>query len=146
MLTLVFIKTYTKSAKKNVGMDHLLVVIGSVHERIHGVLRPGTIAVVGIGNGGVKRSALGGMGLCLAYCVVVLVMSVLLISVSGFSFTAAFDKMLAAVDGMKPNVSGINPIVGFRPFSTLSGLMFYFSVLVKELRVFPCLLLLSPRL
>lgn len=144
-MLLAFYNTYTNDANNKVGVSHLLLLTGSIHGRLRLCLRPGTMGGVGVSKGTISRRIVHTAGVCVVICLVVITTSVFVVDFSRFSLMAGFATMIAALGGINPNLSLVNPAKGFKVFSPLSGLILSFSVLTNQLRLFPVLVLFLHR-
>ncbi len=77
------------------------------------------------------------------YCAVVMA-SMLLISLDGFSLETNVTAVLACLNNIGPGLDMVGPMGNFYPFSDFSKLVLSFDMLVGRLEIFPMLILFAP--
>ena len=77
------------------------------------------------------------------YCVIAL-LTVMLLSLEGFSFETSVSAMLCTLNNIGPGFGKVGPTGNFGVFSTASKLLIIFDMLVGRLEIFPILLLFAP--
>ena len=84
---------------------------------------------------------------CLVYLSVYFltaVISVLVISLNGFSFEENVTGVISCMNNIGPGLGMVGPAGNFASFSDLSKLAFSFDMLAGRLELFPVLLLFYP--
>lgn len=79
----------------------------------------------------------------MAYLAILLV-SLLIISIDGHSFTTNFTAVIASLNNIGPGFADVGPTKNFGFYSPLSKLILIFDMLAGRLEIFPMLVLFSP--
>jgi trk system potassium uptake protein TrkH len=74
-----------------------------------------------------------------------MVISTLLVSIDGESFTTTFTAVLACFNNIGPGLDAVGPTCNFGDLNVLSKLVLIFDMLAGRLEIFPILILFSPR-
>jgi trk system potassium uptake protein TrkH len=75
--------------------------------------------------------------------VIIIIASVLLISLDGFSTTTNITAVLACFNNIGPGLEAVGPSCNFAAFSPLSKLVLIWDMLAGRLEIFPILVLFS---
>ena len=74
---------------------------------------------------------------------VIFIVSVLLISIDGFSSTTNISAVLACFNNIGPGLEAVGPTCNFSGFSVFSKIVLSLDMLAGRLEIFPILALLS---
>ena len=121
----------------------ILICKGTLREIRH-VLRPKSVNVIRLDGEPVAedvvRSAIG----YLALFVLLLVSTVILISVDGFSFETNMTAAIASLNNIGPGLKEIGPMGNFSCYSSFSKLLLSLNMLFGRLEIIPMMVLFSP--
>jgi trk system potassium uptake protein TrkH len=145
LLLLMLTGSCAGSTTGGLKMSRVILICKGTLREIRHVLRPKSVNVIRLDGEPVAedvvRSAIG----YLALFVILLVSTVILISVDGFSFETNMTAAIASLNNIGPGLSGVGPAANFADFSLLSKLVFTFDMIAGRLELFPMLLLFLPR-
>ena len=79
----------------------------------------------------------------MAYLAILLI-SLLIISIDGHSFTTNFTAVIASLNNIGPGFADVGPTKNFGFYSPLSKLILIFDMLAGRLEIFPMLVFFSP--
>ena len=106
-------------------------------------MHPNRVQVVRNNGAVVEEHVLDNTNAYLAAYVVIFIVSVLLISVDGFSATTNISAVLACFNNIGPGLEAVGPTCNFSGFSVLSKIILSLDMLAGRLEIFPMLVLLS---
>ena len=121
----------------------MLLVLKSLGRNIRQVINPRRVQVVRNNGRTVSEQVLDNTNAYLAAYVVIIVISYLLLSLNGFSFTTTFTAMLTCFNNVGPGLEGVGPTCNFSGFSDFSKLVLIVDMLAGRLEIFPILALFS---
>ena len=76
---------------------------------------------------------------------VILVLSILIISLDGFSIGTNLTAVLSCFNNIGPGLEAVGPTCNFSEFSILSKLVLILDMLAGRLEIFPILILFKPK-
>lgn len=77
-----------------------------------------------------------------AYCAIMIV-SVLLVSIDGFSITTNISSVIACFNNIGPGFDAVGPTCNYAGFSVFSKIVLIIDMLAGRLEIFPMLVLFS---
>ena len=80
----------------------------------------------------------------MAAYIIIFTVSVLLVSLDGYSMTTNFTAVAATFNNIGPGLEGVGPTANFGFYSSFSKLVLTFDMLAGRLELFPMLLLFAP--
>ena len=123
----------------------LLLILKSFARNIGRVQNPQKVAVIRINKKPVdERIVTATMAYLCAYVLIVLT-SVLLISIDGFSVTTNISAVLACFNNIGPGLEAVGPTQNFASFSLFSKIVLILDMLAGRLEIFPILALFSKK-
>ncbi|MBR2325223.1 MAG: TrkH family potassium uptake protein, partial [Clostridia bacterium] len=123
----------------------LLLILKSFARNIGRVQNPQKVAVIRINKKPVdERLVTATMAYLCAYVLIVLT-SVLLISIDGFSVTTNISAVLACFNNIGPGLEAVGPTQNFASFSLFSKIVLILDMLAGRLEIFPILALFSKK-
>ena len=121
-----------------------VVLTKAGHRNIKRMLRPRSVAQVHIdGQLASEDMIQNAYSYLSAYCAIIL-LSMLLIAIDGFSLETNITAVLACLNNIGPGLDMVGPTGNFSHFSGFSKLVLSFDMLVGRLEIFPMLLLFVP--
>jgi len=143
LLGLMMIGACAGSTGGGFKIARLLLVLKSLRRNIHKVMRPNRVQVVRSNGQVVEESILDNTNAYLAAYVIIMVVSVILISLDGFSTTTNISAVFACFNNIGPGFEAVGPTCNFSGFSVFSKLILILDMLAGRLEIFPVLVLLS---
>ena len=121
-----------------------VVLTKAGHRNIKRMLRPRSVAQVHIdGQLASEDMIQNAYSYLSAYCAIIL-LSMLLIAIDGFSLETNITAVLACLNNIGPGLDMVGPTGNFSHFSGFSKLVLSFDMLVGRLEIFPMLLVFVP--
>ena len=144
LLGLMMIGACAGSTGGGMKVARVLLLFKSLRRNIRQVLRPNSVHVIRSNNQVVDETVVANTNAYLAAYVIIMVISVVLISLDGFSPTTNISAVFACFNNIGPGLEAVGPTCNFAAYSTLSKLVLCFDMLAGRLEIFPILALMSP--
>ena len=143
LLMLMVIGACAGSTGGGIKVARILLLFKSLRRNIRQVMHPNRVQVVRNNGTVVEEQVLENTHAYLAAYVVILIVSVLLISIDGFSTTTNISAVMACFNNIGPGLEAVGPTCNFAGFSAFSKVVLSLDMLAGRLEIFPILILLS---
>ena len=143
LLGLMIVGACAGSTGGGIKVARVLLIFKSLRRNIRQVMHPRRVQVVRINGAPVDEKVLDNTNAYLAAYVIILVVSILLISLDGFSAGTNLSAVLACFNNVGPGLETIGPTCNYSGFGVLSKLVLIVDMLAGRLEIFPILVLLS---
>ncbi len=120
-----------------------LLMCKSLRRSVRQIVHPRKVEVVTSNGQPVEEKVLQNINAYVAAYVIILIASILVVSLDGFSFTANFSAVLSCFNNIGPGLAEVGPMSNFGNYSVLSKLVLSFDMLAGRLEIFPILILFS---
>ena len=121
----------------------VLLLFKSLRRNIRQVLHPKKVQVVRTSGRVVSETVLDNTNAYLAAYVIILILSMLLISLDGYSIGTNLSAVLACFNNIGPGMELVGPTCNYAHFSVGSKIVLILDMLLGRLEIFPMLILLS---
>ncbi len=121
----------------------VLLLIKGLRRNIRTVLHPREVQVVRVNNRVVDEKILANTNAYLTAYIFIVVLSMLLISLDGFSTETNFSAILCTFNNIGPGFDRVGPTCNFYDYSSFSKIVLSFDMLAGRLEIFPILALFS---
>ena len=143
LLLLMIVGACAGSTGGGIKCVRVLLLLKSLRRNIRQVIHPRKVQVVRNNHQVVDEKILDNTNAYLAAYVVIIIISVILISLDGFSTTTNISAVLACFNNIGPGLETVGPTCNFSAYSTFSKLVLIFDMLAGRLEIFPILALLT---
>ena len=143
LLMLMIIGACAGSTGGGIKVARVLLIFKSLRRNIRQVLHPKKVQIVRSNGAVVDEKVLDNTNAYLAAYVIIMIISVLLISLDGFSTTTNITAVIACFNNIGPGLEAVGPTCNYAGFSILSKLVLILDMLAGRLEIFPMLVLLS---
>ena len=143
LMGLMIVGACAGSTGGGIKVARVLLIFKSLRRNIRQVMHPKTVQVVRSNGSVVEEKILDNTNAYLAAYVIILVLSVLVISLDGYSMTTNISAVFACFNNIGPGLEAVGPTCNFSGFSVLSKLVLIVDMLAGRLEIFPILVLLS---
>ena len=126
-------------------MSRVIILVKSTLREIRHVLRPRSINVVRLEGEAIPDETVRSATSYLALYMILFVLTVLLISVDGFSLETNLTATLACINNVGPGLKEVGPAGNFAGYSLFSQALLSLNMLLGRLEIMPVLILLTPR-
>ena len=145
LLGLMIVGACAGSTGGGIKIARVLLLFKSLRRNIRSITRPNTVQVVRSNGAPVEERVLDNTNAYLAAYMIILVLSVIVISLDGFSVTTNITAVLACFNNIGPGLEAVGPTCNFGGYGTLSKLVLSLDMLAGRLEIFPILVLFSTR-
>ena len=143
LLGLMLIGACAGSTGGGIKVARVLLIFKSLRRNIRQIMHPQRVQVVRNNDAPVDEKVLDNTNAYLAAYVIIMVVSVILISLDGFSPTTNISAVFACFNNIGPGLEAVGPTCNFSVFSPLSKIVLSIDMLAGRLEIFPILVLLS---
>ncbi len=113
----------------------------NVHENIH----PDEISAVRVNGRRVDERVIKNVQAYLIVYVAIIIVSLFIVSLDGFSFETNFSAVMATFNNIGPGFDAVGPTSNFSAYSNLSKIVLSFNMLAGRLEIYPVIMLFSRR-
>lgn len=121
----------------------VLLLLKDLHRSIRKVLHPNTVQVIETNHQRVGEKTIQNTNAYLTAYVCIVIVSFLVVSLNGYSFTTSITAVLSCFNNIGPGLELVGPTCNFGFFSPLSKIVLIVDMLAGRLEIFPILILLS---
>ena len=143
LLALMVIGASAGSTGGGIKVARVLLIFKSLRRNIRKILNPSKVQVIRTGGKTVDEQVVDNTNAYLAAYVIIVIVSVLLISLDGFSTGTNISAVLACFNNIGPGLELVGPTCNYGDYSMLSKLVLIIDMLCGRLEIFPMLVLLS---
>ena len=145
LMALMMIGACAGSTGGGIKVARVLLLFKSLRRNIRQVLRPNSVQVIRSNGQVTDEKVVTNTNAYLAAYVIIMVVSVILISLDGFSPTTNISAVFACFNNIGPGLEAVGPTCNFAGFSDVSKIVLILDMLAGRLEIFPILVLLSRR-
>ena len=144
LVCIMFIGASAGSTGGGIKVIRAQLLFKSMIRDIRRTIHPKSVNTVKLDGHTVDENILSGVqGFFFAY-MFVLMISLIIISLDGFSFETNFTAVVATLSNIGPGLGMVGPAGNFAAFSNLSKIVLSLCMLIGRLEVFPMLMLVAP--
>ena len=143
LLGLMVIGACAGSTGGGIKVARVLLIFKSLKRNINKMLHPKSVQVVRSNERVVEEQVLDNTNAYLAAYVIILMVSILLISLDGYSTGTNISAVMACFNNIGPGLEAVGPTCNFAGFGVASKLVLILDMLAGRLEIFPILALLS---
>ena len=143
LVGLMLIGACAGSTGGGIKVARVLLLFKSLRRNIRQVLRPKSVHVIRSNGQVVDETIVRNTNAYLAAYVIIMFVSVLVISLDGFSPATNLTAVFACFNNIGPGLEAVGPTCNFAGFSPLSKIILILDMLAGRLEIFPILALLS---
>ena len=143
LLMLMVVGACAGSTGGGIKVARVLLLFKILRRNIRQVLNPQKVQVVRNNGHPMDEKVLDNTNAYLAAYVIILILSILVISLDGFSTGTNLSAVLACFNNIGPGLEAVGPTCNFSGYSVLSKLVLIVDMLAGRLEIFPILVLLS---
>lgn len=127
-----------------VKVARVILLFKNLCREIQRFVHPRSVRVITLSGKKVEEDTLRGIHFFLGLYVVVVVVSVLLLSLEGYSLETNLTAVLATINNIGPGLDLVGPVANFGFFNPFSKLVLIFNMLAGRLEIIPIIALFSP--
>ena len=143
LVGLMLIGACAGSTGGGIKVARVLLLFKSLRRNIRQVLRPKSVQVIRSNGQVVDETIVRNTNAYLAAYVIIIFVSVLVVSLDGFSPTTNLTAVFACFNNIGPGLEAVGPTCNYTGFSPFSKIILILDMLAGRLEIFPILALLS---
>ncbi len=143
LLMLMVVGACAGSTGGGIKVARVLLIFKILQRNIRKILNPRKVMVVRNNGRAVDEKVLDNTNAYLSAYVIILILSVLIISIDGFSTGTNISAVLACFNNIGPGLEMVGPMANYSGYSGLSKIILSIDMLAGRLEIFPILVLLS---
>ena len=144
LVVIMFIGASAGSTGGGIKVIRIQLLLKSMMRDIRRTIHPKSVNTIKLDGHTVDENILSGVqGFFFAYMCVLLV-SLIVVSLDGFSFETNFTAVVATLSNIGPGLGMVGPTGNFAAFSNLSKIVLSLCMLIGRLEIFPILMLVVP--
>lgn len=143
ILFLMFCGACAGSTGGGLKQVRIVLLFKSLRRNIHKNTHPTEVRAIRVNGRKIDEAIIGNTNAYLIAYVAIIILSVLIISLDGFSFETNFSAIMATFNNIGPGLDKVGPTANFAAYSNLSKIVMSFDMLAGRLEIYPILLLAS---
>lgn len=144
LLLLMCIGACAGSTGGGLKVSRILIFLRAAKRGIRSYVHPHNVMKVRMDGAPVSEEQVGSVYIFLILYVFVFALSVLVVSVDGFSFGTNFSAVAATLNNIGPGLEVVGPMSNFSAYGYLSKAVLMFDMLAGRLELFPVFVMLNP--
>lgn len=146
LLMLMIIGACAGSTGGGLKVGRVLMLFKSLHRSIRQIMHPKRVMAIQVNNETISEPLVRRTNVYLVAYMIILFVSLLLISVDGFSVETNFSAVLACFNNIGPGLHLVGPTSNYSAFSAFSKIVLSVDMLAGRLEIFPILIFFSPNM
>lgn len=144
LVILMFCGACAGSTGGGVKVSRITILVKSALYGIKETINPKAIQQINIEGSPMDKKVVHSVFRFFAVYLCIFVVSVMIISLEGHSFTTTFTSVAATLNNIGPGLEMVGPTCNFGFFKPLSKFVFMFDMLAGRLEVLPMMVLITP--
>ena len=143
LLLLMMVGACAGSTGGGIKCIRVVMLFKILRRNIRQLLNPQKVQVVRSNDRVMDEKVLSNINAYLAAYMIIMVLSVLLLSLDGFSLETNLSATLATLNNIGPGLAAVGPTCTFAEYGAFSKLVMIFNMILGRLEIFPILALFS---
>lgn len=143
LLVLMIFGAMAGSTGGGIKISRIIIVAKTMKQQIYQLLHPRTVRILTVNGKVLDRTVISRNFLYLSVYTVVAMVSLLLVSLNGFSMETNLSAVLSCLNNIGPGLDVVGPTSNYATLSLLSKLVLSFDMLLGRLELLPILALFS---
>ena len=144
LVGLMFLGACGGSTGGGIKIARIQILLASVRREIARMLHPRSVKILFMDGKPIEEETVGNAQVFLTTYAAIASLSVLLISVDGFSFETSFTAVAACLNNIGPGLGKVGAMGNYSAFSDFSKIVLSLNMLLGRLEIFPLIMLVSP--
>ena len=144
LVLLMFIGASAGSTGGGIKVVRIQILFKTTVREIRRTIHPKSVNTIKLDGRSVDESTISGVLSFFGAYMLIMLISVLIVSLDGFSFETNFTAVLATLSNIGPGLDMVGPMGSFADFSDLSKIVLSLCMLIGRLEIFPILMLCAP--
>ena len=143
LLCLMFVGACAGSTGGGMKCSRVLLLLKNLYRNIRAMIHPQKVQVVRNNGQVVNEKVLSNVNAYLAAYVTFIIVSIILVSLDGFSLETNISAVVSCFNNIGPGFDAVGPVCNFSGYSAFSKLVLTLDMLTGRLEIFPILILFS---
>ncbi|MEE3404780.1 MAG: potassium transporter TrkG, partial [Acutalibacteraceae bacterium] len=144
LFLLMFCGACAGSTGGGIKVSRFLIVGKSVKKELGSYVHPRSVKKIQMDDKPIEHDVMRSVNVYFATFMAVYVISVILVSIEGYSFGTNLSAVAATINNIGPGFELVGPTCNFGFFNPFSKVVLIFDMLAGRLELFPMLILLYP--
>lgn len=144
LVLLMFCGACAGSTGGGLKVSRLIIMTRNVRREIYRTIHPRRVKTIRMDGKTISDSQRHSVTVYLAAFFLIFAVSLLIVSIDGFSFETNFTAIATTLNNIGPGMDMVGPYGSFAEFSNLSKLVMTFDMLAGRLEILPMLILITP--
>ena len=144
LVMLMFCGACAGSTGGGLKVSRVIILFRSVKKELYETLFQRRIKQIRFDGKVVSDKRLHTVNVYLAAFLMIFVISLIIVSIDGYSFESNFTAVATTINNVGPGLDMVGPVGSFAAYSPLSKIVLTFDMLAGRLEIFPMLILFSP--
>ena len=144
LVGIMFIGACAGSTGGGIKVSRLLLYLRQMKRGLRQQIHPRTVKVIKMEGKGVELNTIRMANVFLISYLLIFAVSILIVSLDGFSFATNFTAVAATINNIGPGLEQVGPTANFADFSLLSKIVLMFDMLAGRLEILPMVLVFHP--
>lgn len=143
LVGLMFCGAMAGSTGGGIKVSRIIILVKDALRNISTTVSPRKVEIVKFEGKRIDEKTISSVKSFLAIYVLVFIISILIVSFDGFSYTVNFTAVAATINNIGPGLELIGPMGNFASFSVLSKIVLIFDMLAGRLELIPMIVLMK---
>lgn len=144
MVGLMFVGACAGSTAGGLKVSRVVLMVKSFFRNVRQQLSPRLVTTVKLDKKPVEEDVLKNVAYYLMGYFIILLVSILFISLDGFTFEESVTSVITAINNVGPALGRFGPAGNFSEFSWWAKLLLCFDMLIGRLEIYPMLMMIYP--
>ena len=144
LVTLMFIGACAGSTGGGMKVSRIIIMIKILRRELVSMIHPKSVQTISANGRRLDDESIRHINGYLLCFIAIFVISILIISLDGFSFETNVTAIAATLNNIGPGLGMVGPAGNFADFSILSKIVFIINMICGRLELFPMMILILP--
>ena len=144
LVMLMFIGSCAGSTGGGIKVSRILILLKTIRKELQSIAHPRSVRKIKMDGHPVEHETLRSINVFFITYMVIFAVSVLIVSLDGFSFETNFTAVAATLNNIGPGMGDVGPMSNFGIYGPVAKGVMVFDMLAGRLEIFPLLLLFCP--
>lgn len=144
LVGIMFCGACAGSTGGGIKVSRIVIALKNMKNSVEAFVHPKSIRIIRMDGKKVSSDVVRSVNTYIVLFLLLFVLSVLLISLEGYSFETCFTSVTATINNIGPGLDGVGPMENFGKFNPFSKCVFMFDMLAGRLELIPMVILFTP--
>ncbi|MBP5254979.1 MAG: TrkH family potassium uptake protein [Lachnospiraceae bacterium] len=145
MLLLMTVGACAGSTGGGLKVSRIILLVKEAGKELHMLIHPNAVRTVRYEGKPVEKTVIRSLFNYLILYILLFILSLVVISLDGFTFTTNFSAVLACLNNIGPGFGAVGTFGNYAGYSALSKLVLSFDMIAGRLELLPMLILFYPK-